>query len=182
MSDVDFSISVPPIPAPTLVPDEGIGRIPEASVYPYGSFGESDIGYDIEPTRPNQIGYEPEVAGHAFQLVSGGDEVYFRQGSVDSVIATLSGVQLSPDYTNNAISVSGNGTQYFWLKATLDSYGDVTDVSIETTEPSSDTSTQAKHYLGSVEVANGNITAVSSNLSGSQSLASCQANHYWGSV
>lgn len=120
---------------------------------------------------------------HAFQLVQVAiDDLCVRQGTVGSVIPTIIGTALAVDVEDNSLSLPGTGTREYWLKVTLDANGDITTVTIETTEPSANSATQAKLLLGSVETDSGNIVAFNSNLSGSQSLASCGSTHYFGVV
>jgi hypothetical protein len=120
---------------------------------------------------------------HAFQLVQVAiDDLCVRQGTIGSVIPTISATELAADVTENSLSLPGTGTREYWLKVTLDANGDITTVTIETTEPGADSATQAKLLLGSVETDSGDIVAFNSNLSGSQALASCGSTHYFGVV
>lgn len=186
MSDVSFPVSVPPIPLPRVSPDEGVPGIPEAGVYSNGSYGNSSMGLDTpEAFTPHQIGYEDEGGAnvHAFQLVrENATTLCVRQGTVGSIIPTIGGTALEADYTQNVLSIPGTGTREYWLKVTLDSDGEITTVTIETTEPGNDSETQAKLLLGSVETDSGDVEAFNSNLSGSQALASCGTTHYFGLV
>ena len=131
---------------------------------------------------------EPASGGggniHAFQLVKVAiDTLCVRQGTIGSTIPTITGgSELEADHTENELSLPGTGTREYWLKITIDSSGDITAVTIETSEPSADSATQAKLLLGSVETDSGDIVAFNSNLSGSQALASCGANHFFGVV
>ena len=122
-------------------------------------------------------------APRAFQLVSGGDALYVRQGTVGSTIPTITGgSELAAEYTDNELSIPNTGTREYWIKVTLDADSFITAVTIETSEPSADSATQAKLLLGSVETDSGDIVAFNSNLSGSQALASCGSTHYFGLV
>lgn len=119
---------------------------------------------------------------HAFQLVrADATTLCVRQGTIGSTIPTISMTELAVDYTDNVLSIPGTGTREYWIKVTLAS-GSITAVTIETSEPSIDTATQAKLLLGSVETDSGDIVAFTSNLSGSQALASCGSIHYFGLV
>jgi hypothetical protein len=109
--------------------------------------------------------------------------VAVRWGTVEDVVPTISGTALDPDHKENTITISGATT--LWLKAT--STGDIdTDgidaVSIETSEPTADTASQAKRLLGSVAWANSKISGVASNLTGSQNVDSCGTSHSWNVV
>lgn len=158
-----------------------------------GTFGtKGRLAGEPKPQRDSEDGIETvevrrsAVLGgsiHAFQLVKVAiNDLCVRQGTINSVIPTISGTALAVDVEDNSLSLPGTGTREYWLKVTLDANGDITTVTIEITEPSANSATQAKLLLGSVETNSGNIVAFNSNLSGSQSLASCGATHYFGVV
>lgn len=141
---------------------------------------DSEDGIETIEIRPETLG---GGSVHAFQLVKvAADDLCVRQGTIGSVIPTISGTALEADHTQNSLSLPGTATREYWLKVTLDTSGDITTVTIETTEPGANSATQAKLLLGSVETDSGDIVAFNSNLSGSQSLASCGATHYFGVV
>lgn len=152
--------------------------------------GQNDSVNDGQGIDSIGAGGEPATADfgsvgniHAFQLVSGGDALYVRQGTVGSTIPTITGgSELAAEYTDNELSIPGTGTREYWIKVTLDADSFITAVTIETSEPSADSATQAKLLLGSVETDSGDIVAFNSNLSGSQALASCGSTHYFGVV
>jgi len=149
---------------------------------------KKNYGEDNAPQIQMGIQSRPSGSGsgvvYAFQLVKVAiDTLCVRQGTIGSTIPTITGgSELEADYTENELSLPGTGTREYWLKITIDSSGNITAVTIETSEPSADSATQAKLLLGSVETNSGDIVAFNSNLSGSQALASCGANHFFGVV
>lgn len=144
---------------------------------------EGNIESDFDDFSPENPATPAQGNIHAFQLVSGGDALYVRQGTVGSTIPTITGgSELAAEYTDNELSIPGTGTREYWIKVTLNASSVITAVTIETSEPSADSATQAKLLLGSVETNSGDIVAFNSNLSGSQSLASCGSTHYFGLV
>ena len=154
--------------------------------------GPIDSGTDVaaggDPIDVASV--EPSSPGtdftHALQLVSttndSGDSILcVRQGTIDSVIPTISGTELEADFKENELSTPGTGTRQYWLNITVED-GDVTDVAIENSEPGDDSETQAKLLLGSVVTNSGDVISFNSNLSGSQSFASCGAVHFFGLI
>jgi len=142
---------------------------------------DSEDGVETIEIKPETLGGGGSI--HALQLVQVAiDDLCVRQGTIGSVIPTISGTPIEADHTQNSLSLPGTATREYWLKVTLDASGDITTVTIETTEPGADSATQAKLLLGSVETNSGDIVAFNSNLSGSQALASCGATHFFGVV
>ena len=117
-----------------------------------------------------------------FQLIRiDEDNIAVRKGTVNGVVPTISGSPLDDDYTLNTITITANTTLY--LKATGSPIDDEIDaVSIETSDPGSDTENQAKQTLGSVTVDGDGIDIVNSNLGGSQNVDSCGAFHSWNRI
>ena len=141
---------------------------------------DSEDGVETIEIRPETLG---GGSIHAFQLVQVAiDDLCVRQGTIGSVIPTISGTPLEADHTQNSLNLPGTATREYWLKVTLDASGGITTVTIETTEPGANSATQAKLLLGSVETNSGDIVAFNSNLSGSQALASCGATHFFGVI
>lgn len=157
--------------------DSGAPRLPETLSPRTGNIDE-----DFDDFSPNNTATALGSV-HAFQLVKVAvDDLCVRQGSINSTIPTISGTELSPDFSENSLNLLGTGTLEYWLNITIDTNGDITAITIDTTEPGANSATQAKLLLGSVETDSGDIVAFNSNLSGSQSLASCGSTHYFGLV
>jgi len=157
--------------------DLGPPEIPTASEPRTGNVDQS-----FDDFSPEEQSVPGVASAHAFQLVKVGvDALFVRQGTIGSIIPTIGGTALEADYTENELSLPGTATREYWLNVTVDT-GEVTAVSIVTTEPGADSETQAKLLLGSVETDSGDIVAFNSNLSGSQSFASCGSTHFFGLV
>lgn len=165
--------------------DDPFYRFPSKLREPWRSIEEetnspqSYMEYDDDPEASG--GAEPI---NALQVVRINDtDLGVRKGTVNNVVPTISGTPLDDDVENNVITVGAATT--LWLKATnstdIDTDG-IEAVSIETSDPGSDTSTQAKQTLGSCGFADGAISSVSSNLSGSQNVDSCGTFHSWGVI
>ena len=145
---------------------------------------DNDVHSGIDSIQSGYIEAEEfQIPAHALQLVEISiAKLCVRQGTINNVVPKIGTTPLATNVEDNSLSLSGTGTREYWLKVTLDSDGDVTDVTIENNGSFEESATQAKLLLGSVETNSGNIVAFNSNLSGSQSLASCGANHFFGVV
>jgi len=106
--------------------------------------------------------------------------IAFYYGTVNSIVPTISGTPLDPDFTSNTFGVGSNTT--YWLKATLNASSEITSVLIQATDPGTDTATQTKQQIGAVTFDNGAIVAVAPNLTGSQNVDSCGAFHSWNRI
>ena len=143
---------------------------------------KGNIDSSFDDFSPPEGGASSIQSVHAFQLVKFSvDTLCVRQGTIGSIIPTIGGTELEPDFSENELSIPGTATREYWLDITV-ADGEVTDVSIVTTEPGTDSETQAKLLLGSVDANSGDIVAFNSNLSGSQSFASCGTTHFFGVV
>ncbi len=143
---------------------------------------KGNVDSSFDDFSPPDGGAASAQSVHAFQLVKFSvDTLCVRQGTIGSIIPTISGTELEADFEENELSIPGTGTRQYWLDITVED-GEVTDVSIVTTEPGDNSETQAKLLLGSVETNSGDVTSFNSNLSGSQSFASCGAVHFFGLI
>lgn len=159
MSDSSFPINVPPIPIPLISPDEGVPSIPDFQPYSYGSIGESSTGYDISPSRPNQIGYQQEAARLPLTLYKVDDDnVGITTGTVNEKVI--------PNQENIEISVS----TFVYIKIELTVSKEIDTVSIHVsgnTQGLDSTDSIAYASIGKVTVEGGKITQVDAYTSGS---------------
>jgi transglutaminase-like putative cysteine protease len=140
-----------------------------------------NIPLSPEPSAQEETAASADMFTHPLQLVRAGNKLYVRKGTVGGEIPTISGTPLDDDYLENELSWSGTST--FWLNCTVDDTDDsTTAVSITTTDPGANTTTQAKLQLGSVTMDGSNIDSFSSNLTGSQERAGCGTSHYFGVI
>jgi hypothetical protein len=68
MSQVDYTISLPPIPSPRVSPDLGVMDIPSASMPQSGAFGES--GFDSPELLPIQQGQNGFIFGQISKVIT----------------------------------------------------------------------------------------------------------------
>ena len=68
MSQVDYTISLPPIPSPRVSPELGVMDIPSASMPQSGAFGES--GFDIPELLPVQQGQNGFIFGQISKVIT----------------------------------------------------------------------------------------------------------------
>jgi hypothetical protein len=182
MSDSSFPLKVPPVPIPLISPDEGVPSVPDFRPYSYGSIGESTTGYDIPPSRPNQIGYDDAAATFSHEVIESGAnpaKIKVRYGQVSNVdtSGTDPDISLATEYS------VVDGSRIF-IEVTVDTTnGQATaaQIYVNTTVPS-DSAGTAYLQLAQVTVANGSITNIAQTASGSFDMLSCGAVHIFARV
>lgn len=178
MSDVSFSLEIPPVPTPLISPDEGVPSIPDFRPYLYGSIGESTTGYDVLPSRPNQIGYETGgggVAEFSHQVIKSDDtKIKVRYGQVANIdtSGTNPDISLATEYTVQ------DGSRIF-IQVTVNqttAQPTAAGIYVSTTVPS-DSAGTAYLQLARVTVSSGEITNIAQTASGSFDMLSCASVH-----
>lgn len=151
----------------------------------YAEVSKGSIVYKLRTFKPGGSSIATPPAYHPFEIIKVGAALYVKKGWVAGLVPTLGGTPLSDDYLDNELSLPGSGSQTYYLKAIstgdLDDEG-VTSVTIETSDPGTDTASQAKQPLGSVTMDGSDIDSFSSALTGSQNVDSCGDDHSWNRV